>query len=164
MKKKRIVIFLIALNLILLSIFMINTKTYADEQISVIAETNSSIEQGSSAYCYVKISSLENVSSINISVYFDSDKIEVMNTYNQVSASLYDSSINDDNVNYSYIFDGNGEATETSLFYFYYKVKDDSALGNTYFDIIVTDAIDSSLNELNVIGNRCNINVIEKKV
>ncbi len=164
MKKKRIVIFLIALNLILLSIFMINIKTYADEQISVSAETSSTMEQGSSAYCYVKISSLENVSSINISVYFDSDKIEVMNNYNQVSASLYDSSINDDNVNYSYIFDGNGEATETSLFYFYYKVKDDSALGNTYFDIIVTDALDSSLNELNVKGNRCNINVIEKKV
>jgi len=164
MKKKRIVIFLIALNLILLSIFMINTKTYADEQISVIAETNSSMEQGSSAYCYVKISSLENVSSINISVYFDSDKIEVMNTYNQVSASLYDSSINEDKVNYSYIFDGNGETTETSLFYFYYKVKDDSVLGNTYFDIIVTDALNSSLNELNVKGNRCNINVIEKKV
>lgn len=164
MKKKRIVIFLIALNLILLSIFIINTKTYADEQISVSAETSSTMEQGSSAYCYVKISSLENVSSINISVYFDSDKIEVMNTYNQVSAVLYDSSINDDNVNYSYIFDGDGEANKTSLFYFYYKIKDDSVVGNTYFDIIVTDALDSSLNELNVKGNRCNINIVEKKV
>ncbi len=161
--KKRIVSFLTCI-LVFISFFAITVKTYADGQIQLTCETSSSMQQGSSAYCYVKTSSLQNVASINVSIYFDPDVIEVKNSYNIVSASLYDSSINDDNVNYSYIFDGNGSNSKQNLFRFYFTVKTDAKIGNTYFDIIVMDAYDSSLNELDVSCTRCNIDILEKVV
>ena len=115
--KKRIVTLLLTFVITIISLLKINV-IYAAESIEISATTSSSITQGSSATCNIYTSSLEDVSSINITIYFNSNNVSINNTYNSVTALLYDSSVNSDNVNYSYIFDGNGEATKTKLFYF----------------------------------------------
>ncbi len=131
---------------------------------SVTASGSATLAQGSSGYCYIHIDSLENISSLNVEVHFDSSKIKVTSTYNSVSCTLQDSVIGNDSLNYSYIFDSNGSASKTRLFYFQYTVLSDATPGDTYFDIIITDAYDSSLNAVDVSGSRYKLAITEKTV
>ncbi len=127
----------------------------------VTAETSGTVEQGSTGYCYVYIDSLAGLSSLDVEVYFDSAKVTVLGTYNVTAASLYDYSEGEASVRYSYIFDGNGSDGKTLLFYIYYQVKETAAIGDTYFDITVTDAYDATLNPVAVSGSRCDFTVTE---
>lgn len=137
-------------------------STSADNTVTM--STNDTVYQGNSYYySIVYIDSLENISSLKITIYFDSTSININSSYNYVYCSLYDSSINEDNISYSYIFGSDTTNTKTSLFYFYYSIISDATLGNTYFDIVVDEAYDSSLNVVEISGSRKTITIKESK-
>jgi hypothetical protein len=75
----------------------------SDTTNMVTATTSETIKQGNSGTCYVYIESLEELSSLNVTVHYDSSKIKLNNHYNSVSCTLYDSSVSDSYIQYSYI-------------------------------------------------------------
>ena len=139
-------------------------KANGDAIASVTIESNATVTKGSNYYAYVYISSLENIASLNISVHFNEEVLSINNTYNNVSCSLYDNSLNADYINYSYIFDvANNPSSKTSLFYFSYKIKEDTSISTSYFDVIIDEAIDSSLNDIDVDGSIFNFSIKDKE-
>jgi hypothetical protein len=153
----------LALLVSLFSITLIADSAMADDTTNkVTATTTTAVKQGDVVNCYVYIDSLESLSSLNVAVHFDPDKVSVTSSFNSVSCALYDSSINESYVQFSYIFDGNGEATKTQLFYFQYKVLTNAAEGAAHFDVVVSEAYDSSLNVANISGSRCPFTIAKK--
>ena len=136
----------------------------ADDTNRVTAATGAAIAQGNSAYCYVDIDSAEGLASLDVSVYFDPAKVKVIGVYNSIGCTLYDNVTNTDNIRFSYIFDGQGAATKTRLFYFRYQVLENAEVGGSYFDIVVGEAYDSSLNEMAVSGSRCGFKISKATV
>ncbi|MBO5970791.1 MAG: leucine-rich repeat protein, partial [Clostridia bacterium] len=138
------------------------TALAEDTNNKVTATTTTTVKQGDTVNCYVYIDSLESLSSLNVAVHFDPDKVSVTSSFNSVSCSLYDSSINESYVQFSYIFDGNGEDTKAQLFYFQYKVLTNAEEGAAHFDVVVSEAYDSSLNVANISGSRCPFTIAKK--
>ena len=134
-----------------------------DNGIQVTATTSSTVKQGNTGYCYVHIDSLEAISTLSVTVHYDSDKIKVHtdNVYNTVSAMLSDKYVGESSIQFSYIFDENGSAGKTQLFYFNYTVLSDAEVGNTYFDIVVNEAYGTSLEPITVSGSRCAFKIEE---
>ena len=163
-KIRKLLIVISIVSLLCSLVFGMGTIAYAETTNKVTASTSTSLTQGNSGYCYVYIDSLQNVSTLNLSVYYDSSKITITRTYNSVSCNLYDNAINTDSLNYSYVFDGNGTATQTQLFYFRFTVNSTAEVGDTYFDIVVSDAYDSALNEIEIRGSRTAFAITEKVV
>ena len=150
---------------ILISVFgipLLAVNAAEDTVNTVTASMPSSVTQGSTGYCYVYIDSLESLSSLNVAVHYDPDKISVTSSYNQVACTMYDGVSGESYVQYAYIFDGNGTANKTSLFYFQYQILSDAPVGETYFDIVVTDAYDASLNVVEVAGSRTSFSIQKK--
>ena len=154
----------ISLNIGLFVIPSNSINVYAESNNSVILETNDDVVQGNTYYSYVYINSLENVATLDVSVHYDSSALSVLDTYNQVSCSLYDSSLNEDNVSYSYIFNNEDISSKTCLLYFSYRISDDANVGSSYFDIVINEAYDFSLNVVSVEGTRKYITISEKEV
>ncbi len=163
-KGKKIALLVTVITLMALLMPCFASVASADGTNSVTASTSASVRQGDSGYCYVYVDSLESIASLNVEVYFDPDKVSIAESYNSVSCSLYDFSVSDDHLQYSYIFDGNGEATKTQLFCFCYTISATAEVGDTYFDIVITDAYDSALNTVDVGGSRCSFEISESVV
>jgi len=140
------------------------TSSAAEGARTVYATTSTSINQGSYGYLYVYLDDLTDLSALNVSVYYDSEKVTVQSAYNQVPSVVNDLATGDGKVNASYIFDGKGSATKTNLFYIYYQVNSTAEIGDTYFDIVVNEAYDSSLEGMNFTGSRCSLEITEKNV
>lgn len=140
-----------------------NADENAAADILVTATTSASVKQGYSGYCYVYIDSLEVLSTLSVTVHYDADKVNVKSgyAYNVASALLSDKSVNNSSVQFSYIFDGNGKAEKTQLFYFRYTVLSNAEVGDTYFDVVVNEAYDSSLQPVSVSGSRCAFAIAE---
>ena len=137
---------------------------FAEGTNRVYAETNTSAGQGEYGYCYIYLDDLTDLASLNVAVHYDTDKVTVIDSYNQVACSLYDFSNNDGCLQYSYIFNGEGSSEKTNLFYFYYQIDENAEIGSTYFDIVVSDAYNSSLEPVSISGSRYNFTITEKKV
>ena len=135
----------------------------AEGENRVTAQTDAAVTQGNYGYCYVYIDDASMLASLSVSVYYDAEKIEAADSYNQISCSFYDSSNADGCIQYTYLFQGEGSSSKTALFYFSYRVKDDAAIGDTFFDIVINEAYDSALNIVPVSGSRTNFTVKEKK-
>ena len=167
MRKAKSCAFLLTLILTLALLIMpfcaipVSAAEITDTQVT--ATTNLSIKQGNTGYCYVYIDSLESVSTLSVTVHYDADKVSVQSgyVYNTVSSLLNDKSVSESSVQFSYIFDGKGKAEKTQLFYFRYTVLSDAEVGDTYFDIVVNEAYDSSLQPITVSGSRCAFKVAE---
>ena len=159
-KKARSVISLVCAALLILSALAVPTA--AAETNSVTATSSAAVRQGDYAYCYVNIDSTEGLAALDVTVHYDPAKVKITDVYNSVSCTLYDSVTNTDNIRFSYIFDGQGTATKTRLFYFRYRVLDNAGTGDAFFDITVGEAYDSALNEMAVSGSRCNFTIAEK--
>ena len=136
-------------------------SAFADGGRRVYAEATETVTQGSYGYAYVYVDDLGDIASLNIALYYDSAKITVTEHYNQVGCSLYDASNANGCLQYSYIFDGEGSNERTNLFYFCYYISEDAVVGDTYFDIVVTDAYNKSLEVLDVSGSRCSFKINE---
>ena len=167
MKKTRKSALLLTLILTLALLIMPfgTTNVFAEENSDtfVTATTSTSVKQGNSGYCYVYIDSLEALSTLSVTVHYDADKVSVQSgyVYNTVSSMLNDKSVSESSVQFSYIFDGKGQNTKTQLFYFRYTVLSDSEVGDTYFDIVVNEAYDSSLQPITISGSRCAFQIAE---
>lgn len=150
---------------ILMIILMTNVPVVAaDTDIdtnSVTATTSTTVKQGNTAYCYVSIDSTEGIAALDVSVHYDPAKVKVTGVYNSVSCTIYDSVTNIDNIQFSYILDGQGTASKTRLFYFKYQVLSNADVGDSYFDITIGEAYNNSLNEMEVLGSRCSFTIAE---
>ena len=136
----------------------------AADTVSVTAATGTPIKQGSTGECSVYIDSMESLASLSVTVHFDPARVKITDLYNSVDCVLYDSAENADNIQFSYILDGEGEAAKTRLFYFRYEVLSDAETGAAFFDITVSEAYDSSLNTVPVNGSRCYFNIAQAQV
>ena len=155
--------FILALALLIMPFGRVSVSADESLDTQVTATTSASVKQGNSEYCYVYIDSLESLSALSVTVHYDADKVAVQSdyVYNTVSSLLNDKSVSESSVQFSYIFDGNGEAEKTQLFYFIYTVRSDAEVCDTYFDIVVNEAYDSSLQPITVSGSRCSFKVAE---
>ena len=135
---------------------------YAQATNTVTATASAAVKQGDTGYAYVYIDSTEELASLDVSVYFDSSKISVQSVYNSVSDVMYDKSTTNESVRFTYLFTGDGATTKTQLFYFAYKVAADAEIGDTYFDIVINEALGADLQTVSVSSSRCNF-TIEKK-
>lgn len=159
MKKLKAFISLVCIASFLISFLTIPVA--AENSKSVTATTSASLKQGNSGTLYVYIDSTEGLAALDVTVHFDSSKIKVNSVYNRLSCLVYDSVKNDDSVQFSYILDGKGSASKTTLFYFGYQVLSDAKIGDTYFDVSIGEAYDSGLNDISVSGTRCKLNIAE---
>ena len=164
MKMRKVISAFLAIACIFLIFGLLTLGATAEGERIVYATTSATVQQGNYGYLYVYLDDLTDLSALTISVYYDTDKITVKNTYNSVSATVYDINATSGCVNASYIFDGKGAATKTRLFYIYYQVNSTAEVGDTYFDIVVTEAYDNSLNNISFGGSRCAFQVSEKNV
>ena len=137
---------------------------FAEGTNQVTAETSESIQQGSGGYCYVYLDDLTEIATLTVSVYYDTEKVTVTDSYNQVACTLYDSSNKNGCLQYSYIFDGEGNNEKTNLFYFYYQISGDAPVGRSYFDIVVSDAYTAELDTVDISGSRCNFSITEASI
>ena len=158
-KLKKISVVLMAISLIL-SLTNIPAVAVSEKAITITASSDT-VEQGKSKYAYVYIDSTEGLASLEISVYFDASNIKINNIYNSVNCSLYDGAINTDNIQFSYIFDGVGESSKTKLFYFEYQALDNAELGPSQFNVMVGEACDKSLNDVEISGSSCEFEIIK---
>ena len=127
---------------------------HAELQNKVIIESNPEVTKGNTYYGYVYIESLENIASLNVSIQYNSDVVSITSTYNQVSCALYDSSNSNDTLSYSYIFNAGGQNSKTNLFYFMYTVSESAESLSSWFDVVIDEAYNSSLEIVNVFGSR----------
>ena len=134
----------------------------AESSRQIITSGSTSVQQGSSGYCYVEIDSVGDLSALEIAVYFNSDDVKITSYYNSVTNKIYDSAKTESCLQFSYIFDGKGATTKTRLFYFYYQILPDATVGETCFDIVIGDAYNSALEPVSVIGTRRFVTVTEK--
>ena len=159
-KKRKPFISLVCAIALILSV--ISVPAAAADTNSVTATTGATVKQGNSGYCYVSIDSTEGLAALDVTVHYDPAKVKITGVYNSVSCTLYDSVTNTDNIQFSYILDGQGTAEKTRLFYFQYQVLSNAEVGDAYFDITVGEAYDNSLNDVAVYGSRCNFTIAEK--
>jgi hypothetical protein len=164
MKMRKALFAFLALVCIFSTFSLFTLGASAEGERVVYATTSTTVQQGSYGYLYVYLDDLTDLSALNISVYYDPDKVTVKNTHNKVSATVYDINTASDCENASYIFDGKGGATKTKLCYFYFQVNSTAEVGETYFDIVVTEAYDNSLKDMTIRGSRCSFTVTEKPV
>ena len=123
MKMRKVISAFLAL-VCILSLFSLFTLGASAESERVVYATTraSTVQQGSYTYLDVYLDDLTELSALNVSIYYDPEQVTVKNTYNSVSATVYDINASEGCVNASYIFDGKGAATKTNLFYIYYQV------------------------------------------
>ena len=134
---------------------------FAADGKSVTATAPQTIKQGSSGTCYVYIDSTEDLAALDVIVHFDPAKVKVTSVYNSISCKLYDSEKGTDSIQCRYLLDGEGSASQTRLFYFYYQVLSGAELGESWFDITIGEAYDSALNDVTVSGSRCKFTITE---
>lgn len=162
MKMRRVISAFLA-TVCILSLFAFNTLGISAEGERVVyATTSASVKQGSGGTAYVYLDDLTDLSAITVSVYYDPGKITVGSVYNSVPCILEDHTSQSGCLQFTYIFDGKGSQTKTRLFYFYYTVNSTAEVGDTFFDIVISDAYDSSVKPMNIVGSRCKFTVTEK--
>ena len=165
MRMRKVISAFLAIVCIFSTFSLFTLGSSAEGERTVYATTRAStVKQGSHTYLDVYLDDLTNLSALNISIYYDPEQITIKNTYNSVSATVYDINATSGCVNASYIFNGKGGATKTKLFYFYFQVNSTAEVGDTYFDIVVTEAYDNSLQDIPFVGSRCAFEVTEKPV
>lgn len=125
--------------------------------------TEENVIVGDSVYACTKINMHEEISALSIEIHFNSDVLSVYDTYNSISTTIYDYSINEDSLTYTYIFDEVGLNYEQELFSFYYNVLDDAVAGQYYFDVVISEAYNSSLQDVEISTSRKYVNVISKE-
>ena len=164
MNKNKKIVFLLSLIISLASLLgTIGISAASTADILITATTNETLKQGETGYCYVYIESLEKLSTLSVACHYDSSKISVSNlyVYNKAPCILFDKFVGESSVQFSYIFGDGGAKVKTQLFYFQYKVLSDADVGSTFFDVVVNEAYDSSLNAISVVGSRCLLTVAE---
>lgn len=134
----------------------------AESTNRVTIEADASIQQGSYGYAYVYLDNLKDLASLTVAVHYDAEKVMVLDSYNMVGCDMYDSSVMDGRLQFSYIFGDEGSDSKSILFYFYYMIQEDATVGDTFFDVVVSDAFTGELETVEISGSRCNFTVTER--
>lgn len=129
-------------------------KVQAESENKISIECNDSFVENQSYKAYVNLRTYEQISALSIEVHFDEDVLSISSSYNMISATMYDYSIHDSYISYSYIFDSVDTEYSQGLFYFYFSIKNNVTEGNYFFDVIVNEAYDSSLNNVDITSIR----------
>ena len=82
----------------------------ATDENSISLSCDDNLVEGNQYYACTSLRNHEEISTLSLQIYFDEDVVAINSTYNSLSSSemaIYDSSINDDNLSYSYIFKSN---------------------------------------------------------
>ena len=165
MKLRRVIAALLAAICILNCFPNCTLGAFAEGTNAIYATTSASLKQGDTGYAYIYIDDLTNLASVTVTVHFDPEKITAIECFNQIALSngeMHDISIKEDYVQFSYILNGGRSEGKTNLFYFKYQVNSNAPVGSTYFDITVSDAYDSNLDEVALTGSRCAIKITQK--
>jgi hypothetical protein len=160
-KIKRLCICFVVLWAVFIPVFRYELKANAEGENTVYLQTPSETSKGTTNYVSVLIKDLSNVASLKISIHYDASVVTINNYYYQLADSLKDSSIIDGALNCSFVFDSPGVASDTYLISFYYSVSANTQATRTYFDVVVEEAFDSSLNSVDVKGTRFGVNISE---
>ena len=124
--------------------------------------TNNEVYENTLYNASVYLNPSEEISALEVDVYFDENVFEVVSTYNSISANIYDSSMYLDHIKYTYVFNTLNLNRDSKLFYFYYRIKEGTPIGSYGFDIIVNDAYNSALETVEVTSYKSYVNLIEK--
>ena len=132
------------------------------EENRIWLNTQEDVIETYSYYADVNLNAHEAISALSVEVHFNPDVLEVTSTYNSIYATIYDSSIHEDCLTYTYIFDNLDLDTNLQLFYFYYQIKDGVIPGRYYFDVVIAEAYNSSLESVDISASRKYIDVSDK--
>ena len=139
------------------------TMAKADgEENRVWLETQDNVVETNSYYAGVYLNTHEELSALSVEIHFNPDVVAISSTYNSISANIYDYSIQEESLNYTYIFNEVTLDSNQQLFYFYYQVVDGVTPGRYYFDIVISEAYNSSLKSVEISTARKYIDVTDK--
>ena len=162
MRMRRLITALIGAICILATVFAVGALA-ADGGCVVSLSTENKLEQGSGGYASVSIAPSAPLATITVSVHYDESLLTVYDHYNAIGAKLYDASVTDGCIQYTYIFASDSEEISGELFYFYYQINEDARVGEYTLDVTVSEAYSPSLELLDVRGSRSSITVTERK-
>ncbi len=132
------------------------------EENRIWLTTEENVVESYSYFASVYVNTHEEISALSLEVHFNSDVLAVSSTYNVISNDMYDSSIHDESVTYTYIFSSLELDNNQQLFYFYYQIADGVTPGTYYFDITISEACNSSFENVEISTTRKYINVSSK--
>ena len=163
---KKIVLGFLSFSMFVPSLVLGQTESFemakAETENTISISCNDSFVEGYTYNAYVNILSHDSLSALSLEIHFDEDVLLVENTYNTIANQMYDSSIHSDYVSYTYIFDSFTTDNEQSLFYFNFRIKNPVTEGNYYFDVIVTEAYDSSFNDVGINVSRKEFTIVSE--
>ena len=134
----------------------------AEDENTISISCNDSFVEGGTYSIYVDLRTFEEISALSVEVHFDPDVIDVKNIYNSISATMYDSALHEDYISYSYILYSVSTTSSQRLFYFSSQIKNGVIAGNYYFDVVVVEAYNSSLENVKISTSRKNFSVTNK--
>ena len=122
------------------------------------------VRQGGSCSGQIKLTAYEQVKTLSLQIHFDSEVLSVNSlSAESGAASLYDSSIAIDTVSYTCIFDTLQLQQPTLLFTFSYMVELEAQPGSHFFDVVISEAYDASMNPIDVCASRASFEVQAKE-
>ena len=160
MKMRKAIIALLVATCLITSVCALGVSAESANQVT--ADMNATVQQGSGGYCYIYLDDLTDLSSLTVAIHYDTEKVTIFDSYNLIACTLYDSSNQKGCLQYSYIFDGEGSNDKSCLFYFYYQINENADIGDSFFDIIVSDAYNADLETINISGSRCRFSIVEQ--
>lgn len=134
----------------------------AEGENTIWLETEDNVVEANTYFAAINLNTHDELSALSVEVHFNPEIVTVNETYNNISADIYDSSINEESINYTYIFSNLELDSVHQLFYFFFRVVDEVTPGRYYFDIIVSEAYNSSLENVEINASRKYFDVSSK--
>ena len=120
------------------------------DQSEITLSCGGAFTEGETYTANVSLFAVEDINALSLQIHFDSSVLEATETTNYASAEFYDHSIQKDSLAYSYIFNSIDLFNFIQLFSFSFRIQDGVIPGNYYFDVIVSDAYNNSLNPVEI--------------
>ena len=111
-----------------------------------------SYKKGESAVFYIDLENAFDLSAITFEIHYDSQAIKIDNASDNSYKAMSDIKIGADTIYSSYLFNEELDQSQ-GLISISFTVKSDTTLTQSFFDIKVVEAYDSSLNVFNINGD-----------
>jgi len=139
-----------------------SSKVSAEEVIPTIYldMNREEVNKNSSYTGYIYGNNIESLSSLQIEIYYNEEDINITSVTNYMSTSLFDYKINEDNTKMSFI-SSSGVKIETStiLASFRYTVLETANDDSITLDLVIAEALSSTLEVIDVEGNIVNLDI-----
>lgn len=122
--------------------------------------TADNVVESNEYYGAIYLNTHEDISALSISIHYDSD-VFLMSEHHGVAdnCTMYDCSGTGSSFTYTFIFDNISKNEDQRLIYFYYLIKENVTPGKYYFDLVVNEAYNSSLEDVTIVAKRKYIDV-----